>query len=136
MSSRKSSQSGYSLIEVLVAFVILSMTLSVIFGVFSAGLRNIDTAADYTEAVVIAESKLASPGIVEPLVLGQQHGTSAERYSWIRTISPFDSGQPGLSPAPAVNAYRIDVSVRWSEFGADRNVQLSTIRLDNRVSGR
>ena len=136
MTSPNSTQTGYSLIEVLVAFVILSMTLGVIFGVFSAGLRNIDTAADYTEAVVIAESKLASPGIVEPLVTGQQHGTAAERYSWVRTISPFDNSHRGLSSAPAVNAYRIDVSVRWSKFGAERNVQLSTIRLENRVNRR
>ena len=135
MTSPKSTQSGYSLIEVLVAFVILSLTLGIMFRVFSAGLRNIDTASDYTEAVVIAESKLASPGVIEPLAAGQQEGTAAERYGWIRTISPFDS-RPGQLSDPAVMAYRIDVSVRWSKFGAERKVQLSTIRLENKVSRR
>ena len=122
MTSPNSTQTGYSLIEVLVAFVILSLTLGIMFRVFSAGLRNIDTAADYTEAVVIAESRLATPGVIEPLVMGQQQGTAAERYSWIRTISPFDSRDRG------------QLSVQWSKFGAERKVQLSTIRLENKAA--
>jgi general secretion pathway protein I len=134
MTSPNSTQTGYSLIEVLVAFVILSLTLGIMFRVFSAGLRNIDTAADYTEAVVIAESRLATPGVIEPLVMGQQQGTAAERYSWIRTISPFDSRDRGQLSDPAVMAYRIDVSVQWSKFGAERKVQLSTIRLENKAA--
>jgi len=51
---------GYSLIEVLVAFTILALTLTVLFRIFSGGLRNVDAAADYAMAVLVAEGKLGT----------------------------------------------------------------------------
>jgi general secretion pathway protein I len=133
---RNSRQRGYSLIEVLVAFVILASTLAVLFRVFSAGLRNIDTASDYSQAVVIAESRLAAPGVAEPLVPGIQQGTVADRFAWSRRIRPFDDSQRQGMSRPTIAAYRIDVAVQWHSYGDDRSVELSTIRLDNREPSR
>ncbi|MES9912720.1 MAG: type II secretion system protein, partial [Candidatus Sedimenticola sp. 4PFRAG1] len=36
---------GFTLLEVLVAFVILVMSLSVLFRIFSGGLQNLDSAS-------------------------------------------------------------------------------------------
>jgi general secretion pathway protein I len=47
-----------SLIEVLVAFVILSMTMSVILRINATTLRNHQVSADYLKAVQIAQSRL------------------------------------------------------------------------------
>ncbi|MES9811999.1 MAG: prepilin-type N-terminal cleavage/methylation domain-containing protein [Candidatus Thiodiazotropha sp.] len=49
---------GMSLIEVLVAFVILSMTMSVILRINATTLRNHQVTTDYLKAVQIAESRL------------------------------------------------------------------------------
>ena len=45
-------QRGYSLIEVLVAFTILAMALTVLLKIFSAGLRNVDAASEYGVEVI------------------------------------------------------------------------------------
>ena len=77
---------GYSLIEVLVAFSILAMALSVLFRIFSTGLNNVGVASEYSLAVLVAESKLASPGVSEPLRPGRSEGIEAERFSWSRMV--------------------------------------------------
>ena len=65
---------GYTLVEVLVAFVILAMTLTVLLRIFSGGVRNIAVSADYARAVLIAESQLAAAGIDEPFHAGETGG--------------------------------------------------------------
>ena len=71
MTPLSGKQGGYSLIEVLVAFVILAMALTVLLRIFSGGLRNVDAATDYAQAVVIANAQMNSPGSIEPLQPGE-----------------------------------------------------------------
>jgi prepilin-type N-terminal cleavage/methylation domain-containing protein len=52
----ESPASGFSLLEVLVAFAILSISLGVLLQVFATGLRNAGVADDYTRATLYAES--------------------------------------------------------------------------------
>jgi len=63
---RAKHQQGFSLIEILVAFVILAMSLTVIFRIFSGGLRNVALSEDYAQAVLVAESQLSAIGVSEP----------------------------------------------------------------------
>ena len=63
---------GMTLIEVLVAFVVLSVTMAAILQIFSGGMRNARLADSYSRAVFLAESKLAAAGIERPLVPGEE----------------------------------------------------------------
>ncbi|MEZ5584104.1 MAG: type II secretion system protein [Candidatus Competibacteraceae bacterium] len=78
---------GFSLLEVLVAFAILSLTLGVLLQVFATGLRNTANAEDYTRAVLQAESLLAQVGITLPVE--SQQGEIDERFQWTITVTPF-----------------------------------------------
>lgn len=49
---------GFSLIEMLVALVILSLSLGVLYQAAMGATRNVRVASEYTDAVMIAESKL------------------------------------------------------------------------------
>jgi prepilin-type N-terminal cleavage/methylation domain-containing protein len=53
---------GFSLLEVLVAFVILSLVATALFRLFSGALQNVSAADEYTRAVLVAESVLATAG--------------------------------------------------------------------------
>lgn len=57
-----SGQRGFSLLEVLVAFAILSLSLGVLLQVFATGLRNAGVTDDYTRATLYAESILTAIG--------------------------------------------------------------------------
>ena len=69
-----SNYRGMTLIEVLVAFVVLSLTMAVTMQIFSGGIRNARLADSYSRAVFLAESKLAAVGIEQPLTLGESNG--------------------------------------------------------------
>jgi general secretion pathway protein I len=85
---------GFSLLEVLVAFAILALALTVLMQVFSTGLRNISVGEDYTRAVLLAESVLASVGVEQPLQEGERTGTFDEKYGeayrWRVAVSRYD----------------------------------------------
>jgi prepilin-type N-terminal cleavage/methylation domain-containing protein len=54
---RRKTSRGFSLLEVLVAFTILTMLLGALFQVFSNGLRAARAGDSYTRATVIAQSR-------------------------------------------------------------------------------
>ena len=82
-------QRGFSLLEVLVAFALLGLSLGVLLQAFATGLRNTALAEEYTLATLHAESVLARLGIEEPLEEGNLEGEINERFSWRATVSEF-----------------------------------------------
>ena len=125
---RRSLQSGFSLLEVLVAFAILSVSLGVLLQVFATGLRNAGTADDYTQATLYAESILAAIGRDTPLNEGDRSGPINDRFSWRGTVSAFTEGLPDPEKT-RVRAYRVSVEVFWPGLWQTRSVVLETLRL-------
>lgn len=126
-------QRGFTLIEVLVAFAILSLSLGVMMQLFSTGLRNVALAEQYSRATALAESQLASVGVEEPLSAGQQSGEFPDGYRWQVDVQPYSSPEEqdsGVTELLPVAAYRVDVTVLWSEGSKDRSVTLTTLRLE------
>ncbi|MEI2773023.1 MAG: type II secretion system protein [Candidatus Competibacter sp.] len=121
-------QEGFSLLEVLVAFVILSISLGVLLQVFATGLRNAGTADDYTQATLYAESILAAIGRETPLSEGQHSGPINDRFSWRSTVAPYTDDMPDPEKTH-VRAYRVEVEVFWDGLVQTRSVMLETLRL-------
>ena len=121
--------SGYTLIEVLIAMMILALSLTVIFRIFSGGLRNIGIAADYSRAVTVAESVLAATGVTEILQPGETSGRLFEKYSWVRTVSPYQLDDGPTVANQSVKAFQVLVTVEWSAKNNTRSIYLSTLQL-------
>jgi general secretion pathway protein I len=90
---------GFSLLEVLVAFAILAVSLGVLMQIFSVGLRNVAVEEGYTRAILLAESKLAGLGIEEPLQPGETTGSFDEEYRWHITVQPYTDGDEAIAAA-------------------------------------
>ncbi len=121
-------QHGFSLLEALVAFAILSVSLGVLLQVFATGLRNASAAADYSQATLYAESILAAIGHETPLSEGAHSGSVNDRFAWRSVVSPYAEGLPDPEKT-RVRAYRVSVEVYWSGRLQERSVQLETLRL-------
>jgi general secretion pathway protein I len=121
---------GFSLLEVLVAFIILSLALGVLMRIFSGGLGNIGAAEQYSRAVAIAESRLAVVGVEAPLEAGQSAGEAENGYRWQTTVQRFDSGTaPVENAAEALSLYRVEVLVNWDdEATTARGIRLVSLR--------
>ena len=122
-------QSGYTLIEVLVAFMILALALTVLLRIFSGGLRNVSVSSDYATATLIAESRLAAAGIDIPLRPGETSGTEGERFEWTVSVQDYQPWPGYRSAARDLDAYRVTVTVEWPNGDKTRSVGLSTVRL-------
>uniref|UniRef100_UPI0035939C60 type IV pilus modification PilV family protein n=1 Tax=Thiocapsa sp. TaxID=2024551 RepID=UPI0035939C60 len=57
LRSRPGLQSGFSLLEVLVAFAILAVSLGVLMQIFSQATRTTLLSSQYSRAASLAESK-------------------------------------------------------------------------------
>ena len=129
MNGTRSNRSrGFTLLELLVAFVILALSLGVLLGIFSAGLRNTGMAADYTRAVALAESRLAELGVTSPLAPGSTEGIHGERFRWRSEVVELDpaAGAEGFDTA---RLYRAEVEVSWDSLLGLRTVSLATLRI-------
>ncbi|MBL8515964.1 MAG: type II secretion system protein [Betaproteobacteria bacterium] len=130
-------QAGFSLLEIMVAFTLMALLLSVLMRVFSGGLQGVGLAGDYAQATSIAQSVMARVGADIDLKEGGSSGEVQDRYVWTVAIRPHEvvrEALPGQSGAPVtdnlpVRLYEVDVSVRWTEYGVDRGLKFSTLRI-------
>lgn len=123
-------QRGLTLLEVLVAFSILVLTLGVLLEVFGGGLRAAGVAAEYTRATELARSTLAAVGIEHPLDVGVQSGAHDDRYRWEIHVEPHveEDGEPPPVRVP-VTLYRVRVDIYWGDGATERRFSLSSLRL-------
>ena len=121
-------QSGFSLIEVLVAFSITAVALGILFQIYANGTTASILAENYTEALVIAESKLAGVSVFQAHDDLEMQGRELEKYDWeIRVQDYMDDAQDGdLSPLYALVSVEVDVS--WHSRGKLRRVELRTLK--------
>jgi len=137
MRSRRSS--GFSLLEVLVAFTLMALIVVVLMRVFSGGLQGISLAEDYARASSIAESMLARVGADVEVKEGNTTGEVAGRYRWTIAVVPQRDEQAAAQQAGQIQQmlpvmlHRVDVTVLWEEYGRERRIQLSTLRLGPRA---
>ena len=135
MRASGTAQQGFTLIEVLVAFMILTLSVSVLLRIFSGGLNNVAVAGNYAQAVLVAESQLAAVGRSEPLLVGQSYGESGERFRWRRTIESYLPWEDDTALTVPVSGYHVTVEVSWTHNGRDQQITLNSLRVQKRPTG-
>ena len=113
-------EAGFTLIEVVVAFVLLAMVLSTGFELFTTGMRRAVDLEERAQALAIAQSRIAAAGIEENLKEGVAAGQSDDgKYRWTVTIVRSAEGtpEPHQPIQTAYGLYRIEAVVAWR--GAD-----------------
>lgn len=123
---------GMTLIEVLVAFVVLSLTMAVILQIFSGGMRNARMAESYSRAVFLAESRLAAAGVEHPLAAGEYSGQSGPELRWQVLVTPVDDGGASDRQMMPARLYQVRTRVGWGDDGGERQVELVSLRLGPR----
>lgn len=83
----KRGDSGFTLIEALVALAILGVALAAVLRAYGAGFRSAERAEMQTHALLLAESRLAEAAatLTAP---GESRGV-AGGYAWRVTAAPF-----------------------------------------------
>jgi len=128
-------QQGFSLLEILIAFSILALSLGILLKIFSAGFNTAVVAEDYTAAVQIAESLMAKTGVETPLQANQASGLENEKYHWLVEVSPFEFNPENVDPtALTAVLFKVKVTVSWGDDNVnDRQIELTTLKLINKT---
>lgn len=124
---------GFSLLEVIVAFSILSLSLGVLMQIFSGSLNNATVARDQTEATLVAQSLLAVAGVDSELMPGEARGRHGERFYWQLLAEPVEVH---LADQPARELWTVRAKVVWggTHGEKERSVVLTTLRVKVRTS--
>lgn len=72
------TQRGFTILEVLVAFLLAALLLAVILSGFSTGLSGLARTGKTAQAALIAQSRLAELGVLESLTAGEYSGTTED----------------------------------------------------------
>ncbi|WP_409524915.1 type IV pilus modification PilV family protein [Nitrincola sp. MINF-07-Sa-05] len=122
MNSQLCPQKGFSLLEMLVALVILAFSLGALYQAAGGATRIVRVDQEYARAVALAESLLADRTGVKLDETGVVNG-SVDSYHWevITQQLPMDeSNHPALLQS-------IQVAVEWGGSITPRRVTLSSI---------
>ena len=122
---------GFTPLEVLVAFVIMSIVLAPLLQGGSAALTNVDVGSRAETAVALARSRLSLFDAL-PAPAGEDLQGDESGYHWRLQVSPIASiPVPPMGrdrPDPTV-LYRVAVTMSWMSGGRDSSIRLETRRL-------
>ena len=117
---RLNSQSGFTLIEVLVAFTIVSICLVMIIQLFSAGLKASKTTCDYTRAVVHAKDRMEELAF-DPV---QGSGEFEDGFTWQSEVEPYNEPEESL-----FKLMKIKVIISWPDVGEkQKSIELLSLK--------
>ena len=127
------SQKGYTLIEVIVAFALLAAALTLLLGSLSGAARQVRGSADAGRAALYAQSLMAQVGVGEAIKAGTRNGEFDDgRYRWAIDIQrwndPARRADVALDPgAPAL--FEVRLGIEWGDGGPGQRLLLRTLRV-------
>ena len=130
---------GFSLLEVLVAFIIVALVVTALFRLFGGALGNASAADEWTRALLVAQSRLTLAASIEPLRETNDAGTESDgRISWRTSVAPYVPADANpdlerLSETMPTRLYRVTVDVQFPGLaGQARTLSLSTLKVGPR----
>lgn len=136
-------QRGFSLLEVVIAFVLLAGAMGLLLAILGGGLAQVRQSGQSSEAALHAQSLLAEVGVLEPIRPGRSSGEIERgRYRWTLEVSEVEDPVPppespagealvetvGLQPAGQPVIYLLQLDIAWGEGEATRSLRLSSLR--------
>ena len=128
---RSNRNKGFTLIEVVVAFAILGVGLTVIIELFSGGLRLARASMEYTKAVNYARIKMeeftAKPAVEE----GTEEGESDDKtFRWQVAVKKVDllSIDKSVDYKPPIELYQVKIDVFWKSGSKERSTTVESLK--------
>jgi len=118
---------GFSLMEVLVAMMVLGIAFSTLFGLISGSMRNVDRLQEQEKITRLAQMKLNE--LTLQMNQGVNPGLSGSfdhKYRWQGRMEPL-SLEVGPDIKPGYSLFRLQLSVLWSGRSHENEFTIETI---------
>ena len=125
--------SGFTLLEVLLAFVVFALSFTIVLEILSGSMRNTMRAREYTEIALIAQSVMDQLGLEIPLEQGTNAAGESGAYSWEVFVDLYEAGPENahsieLGELTGIELLEIDLLVTRGEPPRNKTYSFSTIR--------
>jgi type II secretion system protein I len=144
--TRSRTESGFTLLEVLIAAVLIGSVFVAVTSLMSQSLRNIDRMRPHEIAMMHAQEKMNEQLVRDELVPESTAGQWDDGYRWTVEITPLDFeavGQSTAAPQPVVPSaktgnstvtagsntlFQVRVLVAWGDRADAKTYKLDTMQ--------
>lgn len=107
-------QSGYTLIEVIIAFALLALALAVLLAALSRATRQVHQSEGMAKATLYAQTLLAQQGVSTPLRPQHQAGTLDQgQFQWSLTMKDYHDPAHYWQGNNGPKLIELIVQMRW-----------------------
>lgn len=124
---------GFTLIETLVAVSVLAICLTVIFELFSGGLKSSGLSGEYTRGVFYAREKMEEILLLNKLENGIFQGDFEDPFRWKAEVVRLERTEKEEDAGLPFDAFAVKVDVAWDIGGRERHFEISTIKIVERL---
>lgn len=124
---------GFTLLEVLLAFIIFALSFATVLEILSGSMRSSVRAREYSQAALTAQSLMDMVGTEVPLMETMLGGETPDGYRWNLEIFLYQ-GEPDnprtleLAEMNGTLLYWVDLNLEWGEGRRARSARFSTVR--------
>ncbi len=123
---------GYTLLEVVIAFGVLALALTLLLGILTNASRQVRWSGDAGRAALHAESLMDAVDVEGPLREGRRDGDLEDgRYRWVLDVRRWRD--PALAAAPldpaAPRLFELQLTMEWGDGGPRERLALRSLRL-------
>jgi general secretion pathway protein I len=123
----RSTESGFTLLEVIVATAIMAIAVIGLLSLIAGSLANAARVKEYDRAAMLARHQMGELLVSDPLPLGTELGGNFDKASgWKARAEPFE--QPTRPGAGLPMLVRIQLEIWWESEGRHRSVEFEGYR--------
>ena len=133
MKPGPATSGGFTLLEVLLAFVVFALSFAIVLEILGGAMRSTMRARDYSQAALIAQSLMDMVGTEMPLMESSLFGETVDGYRWTIDVTTFDGVEEDqraleLADMNGTMLYWVDLRLEWGEEPRIREIKFSTVR--------
>ncbi|HKX55138.1 MAG TPA: prepilin-type N-terminal cleavage/methylation domain-containing protein [Xanthomonadales bacterium] len=127
------SQQGFTLLEVLLAFLVFALSFAITLEILTGAIRNTARAREQTEASLIAQSLMDQVGFDIPLRSGASFEGEEGNYRWRVDVFPYQGGTDNarsieLMGIVGLDLLEVECVVSWGQGERERSQVFSTVK--------
>lgn len=130
---RAPKAAGFTLIEIIVAFAVLALGLTLLLGTLSGATRQVRQAGDAGRAAMHAQSLLAQHASALQAPASLDGELEDGRYRWQLQATPWTDPAARDGPVPsdpgAARMLRVQLDIEWGDGGPQQQLQVASLRL-------
>jgi len=119
---------GFTLMEIMVAMMILALSLTAVLQLFSDGLRSGQLSKTYLLGVYHARAKMEEVLVVDEIIEEIRRGELADGFTWQVAVER-QIDERAVNNSSGLVLFKVTVTVNWPERGHIKSYIIESLRL-------